>query len=87
MGLIGNEADEVLTASAEVEQAFRELAGGGSLVDAYFAAILALLGLAVGAYAVQSLLRLRAEETVSAESILATSVSRPRWVKIGRAHV
>jgi ABC-2 type transport system permease protein len=80
MGLIGNEADEVLTASAEVEQAFRELAGGGSLVDAYFAAIMALIGLAVGAYAVQSLLRLRAEETVSAESILATSVSRPRWV-------
>jgi ABC-2 type transport system permease protein len=50
-------------------------------VDAYRASIIEMAGMAVAVYAVQMLLRMRAEEADGPlEPILATAVSRPRWM-------
>jgi ABC-2 type transport system permease protein len=54
--------------------------GAGSLVDAYMAISLLLLGIGAAAYAVSSALRLRSEESTGRlEPVLATGVSRSRW--------
>jgi polyether ionophore transport system permease protein len=56
------------------------MGGQATLVDAYLAAILSLVGLIAAAYAVQATLRLRAEEASGrAEPVLATAVGRLRW--------
>lgn len=54
--------------------------GGASLVDSYLAMSFRILALAAAGFAIQSVLRLRSEETsMHAEQILATPVSRQRW--------
>jgi ABC-2 type transport system permease protein len=59
----------------------RQLGGGGSLVDTFFGTMLSLYAIAIAAYTVQALLRLRSEEIGGhLEPVLATAVSRPRWL-------
>lgn len=54
---------------------------GADLTDLYFSTMLLLLALTAGGFAIQSALRLRSEETAGrAEPLLATPVSRSRWV-------
>jgi len=54
---------------------------GGSLLDSFMATALLILALAACGLAVQSTLRLRGEETAGrAEVLLASAVSRLRWV-------
>ena len=54
--------------------------GGGSLVDSFLSTALLILALIGSGFALQSVLRLRSEETgLHAESVLATPVSRWRW--------
>jgi polyether ionophore transport system permease protein len=54
---------------------------GGSLVDSFLATSLLILALVAGGFAVQSTLRLRGEETTGrTEVVLATPVSRARWM-------
>ncbi|HEY8544468.1 MAG TPA: hypothetical protein VIL36_05460 [Acidimicrobiales bacterium] len=56
-------------------------AGGVSLTDAYLGTSLLMLALVGSGFTVAAVLRLRSEETnLRAEPILATRVSRPRWV-------
>jgi len=77
-------ADQVDDFFADGEQAdLLEQMGGGAtdLVDAYFAAIFAMMAIAVAGYATQALLRMRGEEASGRlEPVLATAVSRPRWM-------
>lgn len=55
--------------------------GGASLTDSYLSTSLLTVALIATGYAVQSALRLRSEETgLRAEPVLATPVSRRRWV-------
>lgn len=55
-------------------------AGGASLTDSYFATSLRLIALAAAGFAIQSVLRMRSEETtMRAESVLATPISRWSW--------
>jgi ABC-2 type transport system permease protein len=55
--------------------------GGTSLIDAYFGTALLTLALIGSGFAIQSIQRLRTEETeLHAESVLATPVSRVRFV-------
>lgn len=80
-GAIGNQIDDFLSSSQEVSDYVSEFGGGsGSLTDGYFAYTFAFLGLAVAGYVVQALLRTRSEETGPLENVLATAVSRPRWL-------
>ncbi|MGH3911671.1 MAG: ABC transporter permease, partial [Pseudonocardiaceae bacterium] len=81
-GGVGNELEEMLGGSDRAAELFQQLGGGGgSLRDAYFAAIIGMIGLLSTGYAVQALLRMRAEEAGgSLEPVLATAVSKPRWM-------
>jgi ABC-2 type transport system permease protein len=54
---------------------------GGTQVDAFFAAMMGIIGALVAGYVVQALLRLRSEEAGGrAEELLATAVGRLRWL-------
>ena len=69
-----------LGASSQLQDVFTRI-GGGGIVDAYLTALIGILGLLASAYAIAATLRLRTEETAArAEPLLATAVSRVRWL-------
>jgi ABC-2 type transport system permease protein len=79
IGLTGRDAEALLGDSQEVDKLFSGL--GGDIVDQYFAVSMLWLALVGTGFAVQAALRLRGEETAGhAESLLATALSRRRWV-------
>ncbi|MEV4628158.1 anibiotic ABC transporter [Micromonospora sp. NPDC049523] len=84
IGSIGGAVEEGLGENEGVTRTINNLAGGGgggALVDAFFAAMMALFGALVAGYLVQALLRLRAEESAGrAEAVLATATGRLRWL-------
>ncbi|MEV2226115.1 anibiotic ABC transporter [Nocardia vinacea] len=81
-GAIGDQIDDFLGEGDQVADMMEQLGGGTTdMVDAYFAAIFGMMAIAVSGYAVQALLRMRAEETAGRlEPVLATAISRPRWM-------
>jgi ABC-2 type transport system permease protein len=79
-GGIGDQVEDLFSSEKSAEF-IRDLGGEGSLVDAYFAGMMGLLGVIVSGFTVQALIRLRSdEEGGPTEAVLATSVSRPRWL-------
>ncbi|MGW4461879.1 ABC transporter permease [Micromonospora sp. NPDC004704] len=84
IGSIGGAVEEGLGGNEGAARTINNLAGGGgggALVDAFFAAMMALVGALVAGYLVQALLRLRAEESTGrAEAVLATATGRLRWL-------
>ena len=81
-GAIADQIEDLLGDGEQGGDILTDLGGGVTdLVGAYFAAILALIAIAVAGYAVQALLRMRGEETAGRlEPVLATALSRPRWM-------
>lgn len=80
-GAIGEEVDAFLETSEELAELFGQLAEGGVLVDLFVAFLMGMLAVAVGAFAVQGVLRLRTEELSGrAEPLLSTAVARTRWM-------
>jgi ABC-2 type transport system permease protein len=80
-GTMGDGAEELVGLSDELAAAFAQLATDGTLLDAYFAFIMGMVGIATAGFTVQSLLRARAEEASGhLETVLATAVSRHRWL-------
>lgn len=81
-GAIGDQIDDFLGEGEQVTDMMEQLGGGTTdMVGAYFAAIFGMTAIAVAGYAVQALLRMRGEESAGRlESVLATAVSRPRWM-------
>jgi ABC-2 type transport system permease protein len=76
-GLIG----QIRDSTDSTRDWYAQLGGSDQILDAYRASILQMAGMAVAIYAVQVLLRMRAEEADGPlEPILATPVSRLRWV-------
>ncbi|MEZ0094680.1 ABC transporter permease [Streptacidiphilus sp. EB129] len=66
--------------NAQIQQIIQRMGGQQSIVDAYLATMVNLLGMVAAVYAVQAALRLRGEEADGrAEPLLATAVSRLRW--------
>jgi ABC-2 type transport system permease protein len=85
-GYVGDTVEELLTLSDELALVFAQLAGGGDIIDVYFAVLMGLLGVAAAGYTVQSLLRSRAEESAGRlEPVLATGVTRHGWLLGGIA--
>ncbi|RIV41458.1 ABC transporter permease [Micromonospora radicis] len=81
MGVAGHEIDAMIAENPQAAEAIAQLGGGAELVDAYLAAMLGLFALTIGAYVVQALLRTRADESDGIlEALLATAVSRTRWL-------
>lgn len=81
-GSLSNAVKEGFGDNANAVDLLENLGGGGadSLVDTFFAAMMAITGAAVAGYVVQALLRLRSEETGTAEAVLATATGRLRWL-------
>jgi len=80
LGSVAHGIADLLNSSPRLRLLIATLGGQGGVVDAYFAAIFAILGLVVSGYAIQATLRLRSEEEEArAEPVLATSVSRLSW--------
>ncbi|MFC0451089.1 ABC transporter permease [Rhodococcus jostii] len=81
-GAIADQIDDFLGEGEQVADMMEQLGGGTTnMVDAYFAAIFGMMAIAVAGYTVQALLRMRGEESAGRlEPVLATAVSRPRWM-------
>ncbi|HZG04135.1 MAG TPA: anibiotic ABC transporter [Streptomyces sp.] len=80
-GAVGDEINDLVGESERTAEVIEQLGGAGSLVDSYLSATAGLLGLAIAAYAVQVLNRMRSEEAMGGlESLLATAVSRFQWL-------
>lgn len=81
MGAAGHEVDAMIAENPQAAEVIAQLGGGAELVDAYLAAMLGIFALTIGAYVVQALLRTRTDESDGIlEALLATAVSRTRWL-------
>jgi ABC-2 type transport system permease protein len=81
--VFGNIASSVgdFLASPQAREMITRIGGEKGLTDAYLAAVLSIIGIVASAYGVQAAARLRSEETaMHAEPLLATGISRNRWV-------
>jgi len=73
--------DEVAGSSSATTDWYVRMGGSDVIVDAYRASTIQMAGMAAAIYVIQMLLRMRAEEADGPlEPILATAVSRPRWM-------
>jgi ABC-2 type transport system permease protein len=78
-GSVGQDVRDLIGSNNAFEDIIAQ--GGGSLTDAFFATSLLMLALIAGGFAISSTLRLRGEETGGgAEPLLATALSRTRWI-------
>ncbi|MGA3526336.1 ABC transporter permease [Melissospora conviva] len=81
LGVAADEFQAMISDNPAAADVIAAMGGGGRLVDTYFAAVLGLFALAFGAYVVQALLRIRADESEGVlEAVLATAVGRSRWL-------
>jgi ABC-2 type transport system permease protein len=77
-GVISDEMKDLQGAAADF---YARMGGSEIALDAYWTSAIEMAGMAVAIYTVQILLRMRAEEADGrVESVLAASVSKPRWV-------
>jgi ABC-2 type transport system permease protein len=80
LGNITSNIDGLLD-SPQAREMITELGGRQSLTDAFLAAEMGIVGFIASAYGIQAAMRLRIEETsLRLEPLLATPVSRTRWV-------
>jgi ABC-2 type transport system permease protein len=80
LGSVAKSAGDLAADSQQARDIITRIGGQSSLVDAYLSAIMGILALSTSAYAIQAVLKLRAEESDGrAEPVLATAISRSRW--------
>ncbi len=80
-GSIGDEVEGFIADNDSVRDMFALLSPGADVVQIYYTFVMAIIGIAAGGYAVQALLRMRAEEMSGrVEPLLATAVGRHRWL-------
>lgn len=82
MGSMGNEVEELLRSNPDITAVMQQLAGGsGDITAIFYTGMMSFFGIAAAGYTLQSLLKIRAEESDGRlESLLTTAVSRPRWL-------
>ncbi|HJW58203.1 MAG TPA: ABC transporter permease, partial [Actinomycetota bacterium] len=79
-GLIAQDMVQFAEQDPETAEVLRSLGGGGSITDIFLAAVLTWVGMLAAGYAIQAVLRLRAEEAeLRAEQVLATATPRVGW--------
>ena len=79
MGSVANGVLDIFHGNPKLEQILRQMGGGQSLIDTFFAAVLPLIATVATIHSVQALLRLRSEETETrVEQVLGTAVTRTR---------
>jgi ABC-2 type transport system permease protein len=79
-GAFEREIGNVLGENEQASELFARAGGSDMIVESYYAVSFGFFGIMLAAYAVQSMLRLPEEEEGPLASILATSVSRTRWL-------
>ncbi|NYI07861.1 ABC transporter permease [Allostreptomyces psammosilenae] len=80
LGSVAAGVGDLVADNPDLADILAQLGGAQGLVDAYLAAVIGIIALIVAVYAVQAVLRLRAEETATrAEPLLATTVRRVPW--------
>lgn len=80
IGSIAKGVGDLIKGSSGSTTYITKLGGQHGLVDAFLATTMGMMALFASAYAIQSVLRLRAEESAArAEVLLATPVTRLRW--------
>ncbi len=80
-GSIGDSVETYISDNESMRETLQALVPGGDVVDLYYVFTMAIIGVAAGAYVVQALLRMRAEEISGrVEPLLATAVGRHRWL-------
>ncbi|MDT0345016.1 ABC transporter permease [Streptomyces litchfieldiae] len=78
-GSILGDAEELLEDNDQLRETVERL--GGDIVESFASVVMSLLAIVAAAYVVMATLRPRAEETGGrAEPVLATGLSRTRWV-------
>lgn len=81
MGVLGDEVDDLVGRNEVAAELIAQLGGQAALTDAFLSMLARLFALVIAGYAVQALLRMRAEESSGhLEGVLGTAVSRPRWM-------
>jgi ABC-2 type transport system permease protein len=79
-GSIADSVGGFLGDNPQLKEIFEQLGGEAGITEAYFATAMGILALIATAYAVRSTLRLRVEEeSLRADSVLATTTPRIRW--------
>jgi ABC-2 type transport system permease protein len=80
-GFVIKDFEDFMAENEEFREAFGASGlGGSSIRDIFLSVMLSMVSIMIAGYAIQSLLRLRSEESGGqAESILGTSVSRSGW--------
>ncbi|QNE17938.1 ABC transporter permease [Kribbella qitaiheensis] len=81
--IVGNIASNVegFVTSPDAREMVEKLGGVDGITNAFLSTEMGLLGLIATAYGIQAALRLRSEETaLRAEPLLATGISRTRWL-------
>ncbi|WP_371404149.1 ABC transporter permease [Kribbella sp. NBC_00662] len=81
--LVGNIASNVdgFVTSDSAKEMVQKLGGVEGITDAFLATEMGVMGLLASAFGIQAALRLRSEETaLRAEPLLATGVTRSRWL-------
>ncbi len=81
LGSLAEGMGSLIEDNDQLAEIFVRMGGEQNLIRAYFSSVMGVVGLMVGAYSVQEVLRLRSEEVSGrVEPVLATKVSRPAWV-------
>lgn len=79
-GSVGDQVEQMVRDNPELADYFAQQ-GGGSITEVYLATALRMLAMLAGGFALSSTLRARAEEGAGrADALLATAVSRTRWL-------
>jgi ABC-2 type transport system permease protein len=80
MGALASSVAELVGSSVGAREMFIKMGGQAGLVNAFLAAMMAVMGVLASVYAVQAALRLRGEESGQrAEPVLAGAVGRITW--------
>jgi len=80
-GLVAEEFEKLFTENEAVADLMKQLGGTDNITDALLGALFFFMAITISAYAIQALQRLRTEEAGGQlETVLATAVSRPRWM-------
>ncbi|WP_422737798.1 ABC transporter permease [Micromonospora sp. WMMD729] len=81
LGGAADAAGDAVQGNEQIAELLARLGGSSTLAEAYLGSTLSLTALAAAGYGIQAALRARAEETAGrAEPLLATAVSRSRWL-------
>jgi ABC-2 type transport system permease protein len=79
-GAVTQSVSDLVKDNSAMSDVFSRLGGGNAIVDSYLASTAGILGLIAAGYGIQSMLRLREEETTGhAEVLLTDAVGRLRW--------